>query len=426
MPHIRLDRAVTRRGVFAWCLFDWANSPTPTVVVTFIFAPYFARAIAPDETSGLALWSWGIAVSALVIAVLAPLTGAIADAAQRRKPWIGGFSLLAVGATLLLWFSAPDARWTLPALILVALVNIGFETATVFYNAMLPDLADRRHVGRISGWSWGLGYAGGIACLALVLFLLVLNDPPPFGLDKADGEHIRAVAVVVALWFVLFGWPLFVLTPDRTGAAEPFAASVRRGVAQLAATAREIRRHRDIARFLLARMLYIDGLNTLFALGGVYAATAFAMDEQSVLAFAIGINVTACLGAVAFAWLDDRAGAYRTLTVTLGCLTAVSAAILLVHSTLWFWILGMLMGVFVGPVQSASRSLMARLSPPEMTGEMFGFFAFSGKITSFAGPLLVGLVAWHTDSQRLGMAAIIVLLAAGLLVLHSLPPRARV
>ena len=192
------------------------------------------------------------------------------------------------------------------------------------------------------------------------------------------------------------------------------------GLRQLRETLAGFRRHRTILRFLIARLLYIDGLNTLFALGGVYAATTFALDEEAVLVFAILLNITACLGATGFGWVDDRIGAHRTLLVTLACLIVLSATLLLIESTLWFWILGAALGVFVGPVQSASRSLMARLSPPEMTGEMFGLFALSGKITSFAGPLLVGIVAYATDSQRLGMAVIVVFLAAGWLVLRNL------
>ena len=414
------DQTARRRDLVSWCLFDWANSPTPTIVITFIFAPYFARAIAESESEGLALWSWGIAISALVIAFLAPVTGAIADAGGRRKPWIGGFSLVTVAATAALWFCAPDASWIVPTLILVALVNIGFETATVFYNAMLPDLAERSRVGRLSGWAWGLGYAGSISCLLLVLAFFVLADPPPFGLDKSHSEHIRFVAIIVALWFALFGWPMFVFTPDRPSTKKPLFTAVRLGIRQLLETLRRFREHRTIFRFLVARLLYIDGLNTLFALGGVYAATTFAMDEESVLLFAIVLNITACLGAAGFGWMDDRVGAHRTLLVTLASLIVLSTAILVIESTLWFWILGAALGIFVGPVQSASRSLMARLSPPEMTGEMFGLFALSGKITSFAGPLLVGIVAFATDSQRLGMAVIVVLLAAGWLVLRHI------
>lgn len=268
MNPVQLDRPVKKRGLAAWCLFDWANSPTPTVVVTFVFAPYFARGIVGNEAEGLALWSWGIAASALIIAVLAPVTGAIADAAGPRKPWLAGFSLLTVLATAGLWFAAPDSAWIVPTLILVALVNIGFETGTVFNNAMLPDLAKARTIGRLSGWAWGLGYAGGIACLCGALFVFIMPVQAPFGLDKAGSEHVRAVALLVAVWYVVFGWPLFVWTPDRVSSRVTIGAAARNGMRRLVETARELGKHKNILRFLIARLLYIDGLNTLFALGG--------------------------------------------------------------------------------------------------------------------------------------------------------------
>jgi UMF1 family MFS transporter len=425
MTAVQLDRPVKKRGLAAWCAFDWANSPTPTVVVTFVFAPYFARGIVGNEAEGLALWSWGIAASALIIAVLAPITGAIADAAGPRKPWLVGFSLMTGLGTAGLWFAAPDPAWIVPTLILVALVNIGFETGTVFNNAMLPDLAEARTIGRLSGWAWGLGYAGGIACLCTALFVFIMPSEAPFGLDKAESEHVRAVALLVAGWYVVFGWPLFVWTPDRVSARLSVRDATRRGLRRLVETARELGQHKFILRFLIARLLYIDGLNTLFALGGVYAATTFAMDEENVLIFAIALNITAGLGAVGFAWMDDLAGARRTLFFTLSCLIVVSTAILVVEDAVWFWVLGLILGLFIGPVQSASRSLMARMTPPSMTGEMFGFFALSGKLTSFAGPLLVGLVAYATDSQRLGMGVIVVLMLLGLLILRTVPEPGR-
>jgi UMF1 family MFS transporter len=413
----RLERPPTRRGLLAWSLFDWANSPTPTIVITFIFAPYFARAVVGDETSGLELWSWGMAASALVIALISPLTGAIADAAGRRKPWVGGFTLLTVIATALLWFAAPEAAWTIPVLVLVVLVNIGFETSTVFYNAMLPDLAPPHRMGRLSGWAWGLGYAGGIACLLLALCVFIMPEQAPFGLDAVPQGGVRVSALLAAGWLIVFGWPMFVFTPDRPSARLPVATAVARGWRRLIETGRELSRHSEIVRFLVARLLYIDGLNTLFAMGGIYAATAFAMDEKSVLIFAICLNVSAGLGAAAFAWLDDWLGSRRTIVIALLCLIVCGAGILVVEEQAMFWTLGTLLGTFIGPVQSASRSLMARMAPPEMTGEMFGFFALSGKVTSFIGPLLVGTVTALSGSARLGMSVIIVLMLAGLAVL---------
>ncbi len=422
----RLARPATLRGLLAWALFDWANSPTPTIVITFLFAPYFARAVVGDETRGLELWSWGMAASAVVIALISPLTGAIADAAGRRKPWVGGFTLLTVVATALLWFAEPEPSWTLAVLVLVALVNIGFETSTVFYNAMLPDLASPRQVGRLSGWGWGLGYAGGLACLVVALFGFVLPPVTPFGLDDVPGGGVRFAALLAAGWLIVFGWPMFVWTPDRASNGLSVTTAVRRGWRRLVETTRELGQHRQIVRFLIARLLYIDGLNTLFALGGIYAATAFAMDEKEVLIFAVCLNVTAGLGAAGFAWLDDGIGSKATIVVSLACLMVAGAAILLVESVTWFWIMGMVLGIFIGPVQSASRSLMAHMAPPEMTGEMFGFFALSGKVTSFLGPLLVGTVTALSGNARLGMSVIVVLMAIGLVILLTVKaPRHR-
>ena len=423
----RLERPATRRGMFSWALFDWANSPTPTIVITFIFAPYFARGVVGDETRGLELWSWGMAVSALIIALISPLTGAIADAAGRRKPWIGAFSAITLVATALLWFAAPQAAWAIPVLLLVVLVNVGFETSMVFYNAMLPDLAPPHRMGRLSGWAWGLGYGGGLACLILALAVFIMPETAPFGLDDVEAGGVRVSALLAAAWLLVFGWPLFVFTPDRPSARLPLATAVTRGWRRLVETARELSHHRQIVRFLLARLLYIDGLNTLFALGGIYAATTFAMDEQDVLIFAICLNVTAGLGAVAFAWLDDWLGPRKTIVIALTCLMVCGSGILVVDGALWFWILGTVLGIFIGPVQSASRSLMARMAPPEMTGEMFGFFALSGKVTSFIGPLLVGTLTALSGNARLGMSVIVVLMLAGLLVLLTVKePQARV
>lgn len=413
----RLARPADRRGLLSWALFDWANSPTPTIVITFIFAPYFARGVVGDETRGLELWSWGMAASALIIALISPLVGAIADAAGRRKPWVGGFTLLTVAATALLWFGAPDPSWAIPVLVLVMLVNIGFETSTVFYNAMLPDLAPPHRMGRLSGWAWGLGYAGGIACLVVALVVFIMPEAAPFGLDEVPAGGVRVSALLAAGWLIVFGWPMFVFTPDRPSARLSVATAVSRGWRRLIETGRELSRHRQIVRFLVARLLYIDGLNTLFALGGIYAATAFAMDEEQVLIFAVCLNVTAGLGAAAFAWLDDWLGPKTTIVISLLCLSLCGGAILIVSGVLWFWILGMALGIFIGPVQSASRSLMARMAPPEMTGEMFGFFALSGKVTSFLGPLLVGTVTALSGNARLGMSVIVVLMLAGLIVL---------
>ncbi len=414
-----------RRGIIAWCLYDWANSAFPTVIVTFVFAAYVTNVIAETPEIGTGQWGLAMGLSGLVIALLSPVLGAIADQNGRRKPWIAVLSLICVAVGGLLWTVEPTAGALVWALLLVAAANVSFEIATVFYNAMLPEVAPRGKMGRISGWAWGAGYAGGLACLAACLVLFVQPEVPLFGLDKEAYEHVRATGPFVGLWFLIFALPMFLLTPDRPGSGKPTGESVRAGLKTLWETLRKLPRYGSILRFLIARMFYTDGLNTLFAFGGIYAAGSFGMSFDEILIFGILLNVTAGLGAVGFAWIDDWLGPKRTVLISVACLIVLGAAILLVESKLWFYVLGCAIGIFIGPAQSASRTLMARLAPAEVRTEMFGLYALSGKVTAWMGPILVGFVTVQADSQRWGMATILVLFIAGALLLLPLrePPQ---
>lgn len=414
-----------RRGIIAWCLYDWANSAFPTVIVTFVFAAYVTNVIAETPEIGTGQWGLAMGLSGLVIALLSPVLGAIADQNGRRKPWIAVLSLICVAVGGLLWTVEPTAGALVWVLLLVAAANVSFEIATVFYNAMLPEVAPRGKMGRISGWAWGAGYAGGLACLAACLVLFVQPEVPLFGLDKEAYEHVRATGPFVGLWFLIFALPMFLLTPDRPGSGKPTGESVRAGLKTLRETLRKLPRYGSILRFLIARMFYTDGLNTLFAFGGIYAAGSFGMSFDEILIFGILLNVTAGLGAFGFAWIDDWLGPKRTVLISVACLIVLGAAILLVESKLWFYVLGCAIGIFIGPAQSASRTLMARLAPAEVRTEMFGLYALSGKVTAWMGPILVGFVTVQADSQRWGMATILVLFIAGALLLLPLrePPQ---
>ncbi len=401
----------------AWCFYDWANSAFPTVIVTFVFAAYFAQAVAPTPAEGAAAWGWAVAGSAALIALASPVAGAIADASGRRKPWLAGFSLTCVALTAALWFVKPHTANMVPALVLFALANAAFELGTVFYNAMLPGLAPPDRIGRLSGWGWGLGYAGGLACLVLVLFGLVEPATPPFGLDKSAAEPVRAAALLTAGWFVVFAAPIFLFTPDAPPTGVRPGAAVAQGLRMLGATFRNVRRYREIARFLLAKLFYIDGLNTLFAFGGIYAAGAFGMTTDEIVMFGIALNVTAGLGAAGFAWIDDRIGAKRTILIALAGVMAFGAPLIAVHGKAWFWALALPLGVFFGPAQAASRSMMARLAPEALRTEMFGLSMLSGRITAFAGPAVLAWATMATGSQRAGMATILVFVALGFVLL---------
>jgi len=411
------DRRGGWRRAAAWCLYDWANSAFPTVITTFVFGAYFARAVATDSVAGTAQWGYAISLSALAVAIAAPLMGAMADERGPVKPWLFVLTAVCVVATAGLFGVRPDPAYALFALVLVGIANFAFETAGVFYNALLPRVAGPVYLGRVSGWGWGLGYAGGLACLAVALLVLIRADPPPFGLDSAAAEPVRATALLVAVWFAVFSAPLFLLVPDNPPGSTGRRITFRARLGGLSRTLRGLKWRMPVTRFLIAHMIYADGLATLFAFGGIYAAGTFGMDFDELILFGIAINVTAGLGATAFAWIDDRIGPRATILVAIGCLMPLSLALVLVEGKTLFWAFALPLGIFVGPVQAASRTLMARIAPAGRTGEYFGLYALSGKATAFVGPAVLAAVTQVTASQRAGMATILAFFVAGALVL---------
>ena len=419
MPATRLGSG-KRRAVVAWILYDWADSAFATVVATFVVATYFTQSVAVDPVTGAALWAGAQAVAGLLIALLAVPLGAVADRGGWRGRMLGSAIVVMALSTLALWFVRPDPAYVPLALLLVVVSTVAFEIASVFYNAMLPELARPERIGRLSMLAWGAGYAGGLACLALCLVVLVLPEPALFGLDRAQAEHIRASAVLAGLWVALFAWPAVVFIPESTS-TQPWRAAVRAGMTELRSTLRAAIRDPALRRFLIARMLFMDGLITLFAFGGIYAAGEFGFSARDVLIFGIGLNVTAGIGVLGFAFIEDRIGPKATVLASLAALVALGIPLLLVRDPAWFWGLGLALGLFVGPAQAASRSLMARMAPPAARAAWFGLFALSGRVTAFLGPAALGLATAAFHSQRAGMAVIIILLAAGGLLLARLP-----
>jgi UMF1 family MFS transporter len=411
----------SRSGLICWALYDWANSAFHTIILTFVFAAYFTRAVAPDELEGSRIWGTVIGIGGLVIAILGPILGATTDQTGRRKPWIAVFTAWCVIATGLLWFIRPDPSFVWTGVLLVALAEFGIELAIVFYNAMLPAIVSEDRVGRWSGWGWSLGYAGGLASLAVVLVLFVNEKHMILPFDTDQSEQIRASFVLVAAWIALFSIPFFIFTPDSPASGKSLGRGLRDGLAQIKVSLVNVRHYADIVRFLVAHMLYADGLATLFAFGGVYAAGTFNLDEQQILLFGIGLNVTAGLGALGFSWVDDRIGSKRTILLSLVGLIVCGASILFASNVTLFWVGGLILGIFVGPAQAASRSYLARVVPKHLENQFFGLFALSGKATAFVGPLTVGWVTYLAGSQRIGMSIIIVFWIVGFALLWSLP-----
>jgi UMF1 family MFS transporter len=416
-----------RASVFSWCLYDWGNSAFATVIITFIFSVYFGRGIVGDETLGAAQWGMAIATSGLLIALISPFLGAVADHYGARKPWVLLFTLLCAVPTALLYFGLPHdsagggVTNMLLVMVLIVLANTAFEIALVFNNAMLPHLTHPEKLGRVSGWAWGMGYAGGLVCLVLSLVLLVgLGDRPPLlGLSQEDSQNIRAVGPLVAIWIVIFTIPMMMYTRDVPRSALSLGQAMGKGLVQLKDTFKHLRRQGNLTRFLISSAIYRDGLNTLFAMGGLYAAGTFGMSFQEILIFAIGLNIFSGIGAAGFAYMDDLRGSKQTVILSLSGLLVSGIAILLVQDKTLFMALAMGMGLFIGPVQSASRTMAARLSPPEQVGQTFGIYALTGRVASFFGPAVFAWAVLEFSSQRAGMATILLFWLAGLVLLST-------
>lgn len=408
-----------RKAVQGWALYDFANSAYTTLIVTFIYSVYFTQQIAPDGITGTALWSRGVTVTAVLVALLSPVLGALADRGGLRRPLLLASTAITVVGVAALFLPGPGDVALALGIFIVS--NVAYELCGVFYNSYLPEIAPPEKIGRVSGYGWALGYLGGLLAMAVALVVFVLPDPPHFGLDASTGEHIRATTLLVAGWFGVLSIPMFLWVKEPRPAADRPAvgALVRGAFAQLGATFGELRRYRQIVRLLAARMVYNDGLVTIFAFGPIFAAETFGFTLTEVMYWGLALNVTAGLGAFAMGFLDDRLGGRRTLFVTLvglfvGALWAVTA-----DSKTSLYLAGLWVGIFVGPNQAASRSLLGRFVPREKETEFFGFFAFSGKAIAFMGPLLLGIVTEVTGSQRWGMATILAFFVIGGLLLAT-------
>jgi MFS transporter, UMF1 family len=438
-----------RSAVRSWLLFDWAAQPFFTLVTTFVFAPYFTSALTKSPAEGQALWGYATAAAGLLIAVLSPVLGAIADQSGARKPWIFLFGSLLVFGCSLLWFAVPGSQnAVLIALLGYILAVIGAEFATQFSNAMMPTLVPPERIGRLSGTGWAVGYLGGMVSLVLVLGFLAANPDtgrtllgfqPLFGLDPATRAGDRASGPFSSLWFILFVLPLFLFTPDQPKRAA-IGTAVRSGLVQVGQTFQALRQMPALRRFLIANMLYADALVALFAFGGIYAAGTFGWSTIEIGIFGILLTISGTFGAWMGGKLDDRIGPKRVIAISI--LVLITACVLIfgtqadrlafvfpsarpapgdgLFATLaeqGYIVFGLLIGLVAGPLQAASRSLLLRLAPKEQAGQYFGLFALSGKVTSFAGPMLVAATTQFFDSQRAGLAVLVLLFGAGLLIL---------
>lgn len=437
------------RARFSWAMFDWANQPYFTVITTFIFAPYFTSHVIGNSVEGQSLWGFTLAFSAVIVALGAPFLGAIADAGGRRKPWLLLFQVLLACGCALLWLAQPGQPQLLPLVILgLVLANIAAEYSIMFNNALLPGLETPRRVGWLSGFGWGMGYIGGLIALFAVLIVsrpeLIGITPPEgealLGLRRAEFEAERIIGPVAALWLAVFVTPMFLFTPDRPGSGRPFAVVAKAGIRRVIETIRHIRQYGNLVRFLIAYMIYYDGLVAVIGFGGIYAAGIFGWGTTELGIFGIVLNVIAIPAAIAGGWLDDKIGSKRAVQLailsvglgTLGILSITADTVLfgiavepraagagLFSSTgeRVFFLCALLLGLGMGPMQAASRTMVARLAPPDMVGEFYGLYSLSGRATTFLAPLLIGIATALFSTQRVAAVIVLVFLAVGFAIL---------
>jgi UMF1 family MFS transporter len=392
------------------------------IIFTFIFAVYFSRNIVGDEALGSAYWGYTIGFSGLFIAIASPILGAITDTYGPRKFILGGLTIITILSTFALFWAQPNSNFISYAVIFVAITTIGFELAQAQYNAMLPDIAPSNILGRLSGIAWGLGYFGGLVCLsiALVGFIgLGAEAPGLFGISTDQDLNIRSTCLLAAAWYAFFSLPLFIWVPDRpkkhnkSPLLKTSFINLKNTLKTLTTTSK------NTLRFLIASAIYRDGLNTLFVVGGLYAAGTFDMNFQDILIFAIGLNITSAIGAFIFGFFDDVYGSKFVITGSLMALIILGTCIIFIQDKNSFLIITLILGLFIGPIQSSSRALLAKISPTHKTTELFGLYAMSGKSIAFTGPLCFAFLTQMTGSQRWGMASIIILWIIGFLLIRK-------
>jgi MFS transporter, UMF1 family len=415
-----------QKTILGWCFYDFANSSFTTIVVTFIYSAFFADYIVGDSSIGQVYWGNAVSICAIIIAILSPIMGAIADQGGYRKSFLFFWTSICIVFSVLLFFPKQGDIYTALSLFIIA--NIAFEMGCVFCNAYVPSISNSENMGKISGYGYAFGYLGGLLALVMGLITIALPEKPMFGISTEYGQNYRSMNLLVALWFFIFSIPTFLWLDKDIRKQKLNIELLKDSFNQITQTFRNIRKLKNTARFLIARLFYNDALITIFSFGGIIAKGVYEFNLEKMLIFGIVLGVSAGLGAFLMGFIDDYIGAKKTIQVSNLLLIIATCLVVFVNNETIFWIAGILVGFSSGPNQSSSRSLMARFSPKDKQNEFFGFFAFSGKITAFLGPFLlaqvtyVSLTYFHVSNivaQRLGVSVVLALLIIGSIVLYS-------
>ncbi len=449
------DAPVPKSMVRAWALWDWGSAAFNAVVTTFVFSTYLASQLFVDpaiveaaagnvddaalvaaQAANTTVISWALTIAGFLIAVLAPVLGQRSDGSGKRKLWLAINTCLVVLAMAAMFFVEPVPAYIYLGAALLAAGNIFFEFASVNYNAMLVQVSTPATVGRVSGFGWGMGYVGGIVLLVVLLVLFIQNFGSetgngilnlPFGAD-GGALDVRFAILASALWFAIFAIPVLIRVPEIPARERENRVSFLGSYAQLWATVRRLaKKNPNVLMFLLASAIFRDGLAAVFTFGAIIAAVVFGFSPTEVLYFAVAANVGAGIGTFIGGWLDDRLGAKNVIIGALiGLIVAGTAVLFIGDSKLGFWIAGLFLTLFVGPVQAASRSFLARITPPGREGEIFGLYATTGRAVSFLAPGIFSIIVGLTSDTRYGIIGIVLVLLAGLLLMIPVKPKQEV
>ncbi|MBL4927028.1 MFS transporter [Fuscibacter oryzae] len=450
--------ATQRQRIWGWWFFDWASQPYNTLLLTFVFAPYFAE-VARGYYMGTGLeeeaakaaaqsyWSFWYACFSVIIALMAPVLGAVAQGTGRRLVWVWLFSVLYVGGAASLWWMMPGGelntlRW---GAIMFGIGLIGMEFATIFTNALMPTLAEGDDIGKVSGSGFAFGYLGGLIALTLMLgFFISKGDtglsyfglPPLLGDDPETREGTRAVGPFTAIWFIVSMVPFWLWVKEPPGGAG--ALHVGRALSSLWELIKGLRFRKSLSAYLGSSLAYSDALTGIYAFGGIYASNVMGWEIGQIGVFGILGGVTAMIASWWGGKLDSRFGPKPVIVGSIIVLILVCAVIVgMERDSLWgipmdsasnlpdiiFYICGALIGAAGGPLQAASRTMVLRHTTPDRATEAFGLFALSGKVTSFIAPALISIATTITGSARLGISPIILLFLVGLVLLVWVNPR---
>ena len=398
-----------------YALYDLANSAYTIIVVTFITSAYFANQIVGNPQLGAAYWQWTAGLCGILVAVTGPLLGSLADKEPKGKiNLLHTFTIFCVLFTSLFWFAKPSVDYIWHALIIFLLSNYFYEVAVIFYNSLLKSCSNENNIGKTSGFAFALGYIGCVPILLFSLYVFVLPDTIPFGLDKSKFENIRFIPVIAAIWFLIFSYPMinyfkhhieYKENSDPTPVFKKLIALIWKN------------KFTSTGKFLLARMIYSDALIVLIAGGGVYASGVFGFTPGELLKLAIFANLVAFVGVLLGGYLNDKISSKIIILTCIAVLTlCVFYSSIIAQTKAQFFINVMVISFFIGSIQSASRVMMTGLLKDDDQGSGFGLFSFSGRISAFAGPLLVGTMTFFY-SQRIGLLSISIFFILGFILM---------